>query len=445
MADESLFTVQTPVVTDGNDGGVAGIVTSTGVTFAVAGNVKSVRFYATTTVSPGTTYTVELWQVTGVSTGTRLGFATILGSSVVAGTWNTVAFGAPIAVTPGVAYRTAMHNNNNQGRYVATNAFFGSALTNGNITAWANGDDPVGLGALRNGAFNVDVPANTYPSLPASGGGACYFIDLVFEASGSTVNIDATTTATATIAAAATIEHPIAAAVSSSATIAAAAEIAHPLDATLTATATLAATAGLEAQIAAAVAAHATIDATITVQTPGIDTLFLPAAVNLLNCLCAALNSRPNPPSICCLRPGDSVVQDVGIPGYSQDECCAGQAYVRVVGFYMTGGANSPFPSPSTDAPVSPCGVPAWGLQLEMGVFRCIRTDRQPTCTEYTEAVIRQMNDAKAMREAACCFEDLYDPETVALGQWSPAGPDGGCVGSTWQVSVEILNECEDC
>ncbi len=55
------------------------------------------------------------------------------------------------------------------------------------------------------------------------------------------------------------------------------------------------------------------------------------------------------------------------------------------------------------------------------------------------------MGDAKAMRAAACCFEELYDAQTVALGQWSPAGPDGGCIGSTWQVSVEILNECEDC
>jgi hypothetical protein len=118
---------------------------------------------------------------------------------------------------------------------------------------------------------------------------------------------------------------------------------------------------------------------------------------------------------------------------------------VKISGFYMTGESSSPFPSPSTDAPISPCGIPAFGVQLEMGVFRCIRTDRQPTCTEYTEAVIRQMADAKAMRCALTCFVEQHDPQTVAVGNWSPAGPDGGCLGSTWQVSVEVLNSCEDC
>lgn len=442
---ESLFTSQIPVVGDASDGGAAGIVTSTGVTFAVAGTVSAIRFYATVNFSPTATYTGELWQITGVATGTRIGVATVLGSALTPATWNLITFSSPIAVVPGVGYRLAMHNNNNQGRYVATINFFSvTGLTNGNITAWQNGTDPVGLGALRNGAFALDVPAFTYPNLPAAGGGACYFVDTVFEA-GTTHSIDAAVAATATIAAAATVVHPVAASLTATAAIAAAAAVEHPIAATVPAAATITASMTREQQAAAALAAAATITAGIGVTTPGIDTLLLPAAINLLNCLCAALNARPNPPAICCLRPGDSVVQDVAIPGFSNDECCQGQAYVRFIGFYMTGGAESPFPSPSTDAPVSPCGVPAWGVQLEMGVFRCIRTDRQPTCPEYTEAVIQQMGDAKAMRQAACCFEELYDPESVALGQWSPAGPDGGCIGSTWQVSVEILNECEDC
>lgn len=176
----------------------------------------------------------------------------------------------------------------------------------------------------------------------------------------------------------------------------------------------------------------------------GQDLLLYPEAVLLLNCLRDALEAQPNPPGVICLRAGDHVVQDVGIPGYSRDECCEGQAYVRIVGFYMTGGDSTPFPSPSTDAPISPCGIPAWGLQMEMGVFRCIRTDRSPTCTEWTLATQRQMSDAKAMRAALCCFEALHDPQTVAVGTWGPAGPDGGCIGSTWPVSVEVLN-CGEC
>jgi hypothetical protein len=212
-----------------------------------------------------------------------------------------------------------------------------------------------------------------------------------------------------------------------------------------TATATITAGMALEEQMAAIRAAVATITAELSVTSSGVDMLLLPEAVMLLDCLCTALNNQPNPPETCCLRPGDTVIQDVGIPGFSDDDCCRGQAYVKISGFYMTGEASSPFPSPSTDAPISPCGIPAFGVQLEMGVFRCIRTDRQPTCTEYTEAVIRQMADAKAMRCALTCFVEQHDPQTVAVGNWSPAGPDGGCLGSTWQVSVEVLNSCEDC
>lgn len=176
----------------------------------------------------------------------------------------------------------------------------------------------------------------------------------------------------------------------------------------------------------------------------GTDGLLFPEAELLLACLRDALNAHPDPPGIICLRAGDHVIQDVGIPGFSQDECCAGQAYVRIVGFYMTGGDTTPFPSPSTDAPISPCDIPAWGLQLEMGVFRCVRTDRSLTCTEWTVAAARQMADAKAMRAALCCFQDLHDASTVAVGTWSPSGVSGGCLGSTWPVSVEVLN-CGEC
>lgn len=241
------------------------------------------------------------------------------------------------------------------------------------------------------------------------------------------------------------VEVDIAATVASNATISAAATVEHPLAAAQTGTATITAGMSLDESLAAVRSAVATITATMSVTTSGIDTLLLPEAVMLLDCLCTALQAYDNPPETCCLRPGDTVIQDVGIPGFSQDDCCRGQAYVKIAGYYMTGEGNSPFPSPSTDAPISPCGVPAWGLQLEMGIFRCIRTDRQPTCTEYTEAVIRQMTDAKAMRCALDCFISLHDPQTVAVGNWSPAGPDGGCVGSTWQVSVEVLNSCEEC
>jgi hypothetical protein len=168
------------------------------------------------------------------------------------------------------------------------------------------------------------------------------------------------------------------------------------------------------------------------------DTMFLPVAQRLLTCLCAQLSSRPNAPQICCLRGGDAVVQDAGI---LLDECCAGQAYVRIVGIAPTGRDIAPFPSPSTDFPITGCGVPAWNLVLELGVFRCAPSGSgklPPTCAAWTEA------DMVAMRDAICCFTEPLDPMSLAYGEWTPRGPDGGCLGSTWQVTVEVAN-CEGC
>lgn len=174
---------------------------------------------------------------------------------------------------------------------------------------------------------------------------------------------------------------------------------------------------------------------------PNADQLLFPAVQSLLVCLCTALSQQANPPGICCLRAGDSVVQDMGI---NLDECCTGQAYVRPAGFYATGDPNSPFPSPSTDAAITPCGVTAWGLQIEMGVFRCMPTTSPVSCAQWETVTLQHMADAKAMRTAICCWMTQYDPSSVSLGAWTPVGPDGGCIGSTWMVSIQIDN-CEEC
>lgn len=326
----------------------------------------------------------------------------------VTGTFQDVLFDdPPVALSIGVEYMVVVQTFERWGGTPS----FGWPVTVGNLTATSD-----------NGWVKVGLPYG-FPNVE-SGADFNFSLSPITE-DNEEVDIAAEVTGTATITPAAMVEHPLAAA--------------------QTGTAAITAAMSLDAQIAAIRTAVATITAGLTVTSSGIDTLLLPEAIQLLECLCTALNNNPNPPEICCLRPGDTVIQDVGIPGFSVDECCAGQAYVKIAGFYMTGEGTSPFPSPSTDAPISPCGVPAWGLQLEMGVFRCIRTSSQLTCTEQTEAVIRQMADAKAMRCALDCFIALHDPQTVAVGNWSPAGPDGGCVGSTWQVSVEVLNSCEEC
>jgi hypothetical protein len=172
----NLFTSQTPTVTDASDG-TPGITTATTVRFAQSGTVTGIRFYATTTVSG--TYTGLLWEVDDsddTPAGTLLASKT-LGSAPTGGTWNTITFDTPVAVATNTLYRAGIFSG--AGRYVATTLFFASDVVNGDITGDANGDDPVGLGSLRQGTFAINATA-TYPS--GAGNGTCYFADVEFTA-----------------------------------------------------------------------------------------------------------------------------------------------------------------------------------------------------------------------------------------------------------------------
>jgi hypothetical protein len=172
----NLFTSQTPAIADASDG-TPGITTATTVRFAQAGTVTGIRFYATTTVSG--TYTGLLYQVDAADitpAGTLLASKT-LASAPTGGTWNTVTFDTPVSVATATLYRACIFSG--AGRYVATTSFFTSDLINGDITADANGDDPILLGSLRQGAFAINASA-TYPS--SAGNGTCYFVDVEFTA-----------------------------------------------------------------------------------------------------------------------------------------------------------------------------------------------------------------------------------------------------------------------
>ena len=183
----NLFSTQTPTGTN-NDDGAPGITTATTVRFTQPGYVTAVRFYATTTVSG--TYTGGLWQVThddnpGPGAGTLLA-SKVRPSLPTAGGWNLITFDTPIPVTPGVLYRTGVHSS--AGRYVSAPAFFGADVVNGQIIADAGGDDPVGLGTLRQGTFEINA-ALTYPDDTFNT--SSYFIDVEFASvvdAGDTAN-----------------------------------------------------------------------------------------------------------------------------------------------------------------------------------------------------------------------------------------------------------------
>lgn len=174
----NLFTSQTPTVTDASDGS-PGIATATTVRFAQAGAVTGVRFYATVTVSG--TYTARLYQPTtaddAVTPAGTLLAEKVAGVAPTGGTWNTITFDTPVAVDASTLYRAVLHSA--AGRYVATLSFFAGDVVNGDITADANGDDPTGLGSLRQGTFAISATP-TYPS--GAGNGTCYFVDVEYTA-----------------------------------------------------------------------------------------------------------------------------------------------------------------------------------------------------------------------------------------------------------------------
>lgn len=174
------------------------------------------------------------------------------------------------------------------------------------------------------------------------------------------------------------------------------------------------------------------------------DTLLFPEANKLLACLCEALVANSSElypaPLSCCLRAGEAVALEISTT--QEDECCNGLAYVRIDNFYPTGGENAPFPSPSSDFALNACAPYAWGMVMEMGVYRCINLPA--TCDTWNYVAQRQMLDAKSMRQALCCFMREHDPSSVSVTPWQAKGPEGGCIGGTMNVTVMVEN-CGSC
>lgn len=166
----SIFTSQTPALTNQSDGNTY----SLGTTFysTSAGNATGVRWYFPTTLPTGT-ITGKLWS----NSGTELGSATF--SSPTAGAWNTATFSSSVAISANTPYVVSVGPVN---RYVATSGLFSSAgITNSPLVAPQDNTNPLGGGTLRNGKFDINA-SHIFPT--STFGGNCYFPDLVFAGLG---------------------------------------------------------------------------------------------------------------------------------------------------------------------------------------------------------------------------------------------------------------------
>ncbi|MFF3665470.1 hypothetical protein [Microtetraspora malaysiensis] len=169
-----------------------------------------------------------------------------------------------------------------------------------------------------------------------------------------------------------------------------------------------------------------------------LDVVAFPLAQDLLGCLCGALEeSLGGPPCRCCVYPGAQV---------PADSCCdcgagQGQAWVRVAKIFP---AAARFPEQSFA--VESCASRSWGVELEVGVYRCVATvddeGNPPSCeqVEHDAAVI--LDDAAAMRRAvACCFADgEHGNRDLVVGEWTPIGPSGGCGGGSMTVTIQAYD-----
>ena len=196
---ETVFTSQTPAVTNGDDNVYYTLVTR--IQISADGYVTGIRYYMPD--GTPTSITAALFargtDAAGAASGTAtgvLGLPFVVSSSTLLGTasfssttpgWQTAAFSSPIRILSGADLYAAVYTDT----YVYTGSFFSSSgVTSGVLTAPQ--DDSVT--PARNGRFYVGGAGPTYPN---NGGGTCYFVDVAFASDVSGTGTPTTSPGTA--------------------------------------------------------------------------------------------------------------------------------------------------------------------------------------------------------------------------------------------------------
>lgn len=125
------------------------------------------------------------------------------------------------------------------------------------------------------------------------------------------------------------------------------------------------------------------------------------------------------------------------------DVCCRcdkdheGQAWVAVQRYFPT----VTFPGEAA-APLR-CKPDQYGVTLNIGVLRCASTiddaGNVPSVDLLMDEALKVSRDRTLVQYALLCRfaedADLY-PGQIALGAWTPLGPQGGCVGGLTTVTI---------
>jgi hypothetical protein len=158
------------------------------------------------------------------------------------------------------------------------------------------------------------------------------------------------------------------------------------------------------------------------------DKVAWPVLVKMADCLCKEIVDAGLPPTcICSPFPGEAIAADY----VTKDE---GMAWVRV---------SSVFPSanfPAQDQVARGCLMPL-AVQLEVGVLFCApvsdrRSTKPPRLPAMFDSARMQMAAMAAMLRAIECCLGQDRQKGVALGAYTPIGPEGGVVGGSWLITV---------
>jgi len=157
-----------------------------------------------------------------------------------------------------------------------------------------------------------------------------------------------------------------------------------------------------------------------------------PLVAAILDCVVRSLSVQVGRAPV---MPGNSIVHD---------DCCDGQAHVRVIS--VVGSSALSVPS------LQPC-LPLYQVRLGIGTVRCAHVldddGNAPTPAEMTADAFQQYQDrADIVRALVCCVPNIevFKPyvKTMRIEDWLPDTISGGCIGNEITMTFS-MNLCSDC
>lgn len=158
----------------------------------------------------------------------------------------------------------------------------------------------------------------------------------------------------------------------------------------------------------------------------------LPVTRQILECLRTAAAENPKPPNIVGFRTGTS---GQVLAGLNEDECCEGAAFIRVIRTYPSFGV------PTATATSFLCAQPK-GAEIELSMWRCApmgNMEAPPTQDDWDCLHVDLLNDRLTLLAAVCCFIKQREQKSVMFGEWQTTPVEGGCVGSSMTIQVDLF------